>query len=66
LGLLKEVLVLTQDANMDNVDLQVWEAAEAKWVRRSIWVDQTKWAASLKGAIKQFPVMGMGHYVVPC
>jgi hypothetical protein len=65
LNSLKDVSVLAQDAAMDALDLQAREAAGAKWIRRSLWVDQTRWSTSLKAAIKQFPITGDGTLCGP-
>ena len=62
---LAEVSVLAQDAAMDTLDLQARQAAEAKWIRRSMWIDQTRWSPSLKTAVKRFPTSGDGSLCGP-
>lgn len=62
---LLDMSVLAQDAAMDSLDLQAREAAEAKFIRRSLWVEQTRWAPSLKTAIKHFPISGDGSLCGP-
>ena len=61
----QEVAVLAQDACLDMLDLQARQAAEAKWVRRSLWIDQTRWAPSIKTAVKRFPTVGDGSLCGP-
>ena len=65
LASLVDVSILAQDAAMDALDLQAREAAEAKWIRRSLWVDQTAWPRMVKGAIKRFPIVGDGSICEP-
>ena len=55
-----DISAMAQDAALDSLDLQVRKAAQAKQVRRSLWVDQTQWASSLKAAVKRFPTVGDG------
>jgi hypothetical protein len=62
---LKQVAVLAQDAALDNLDLQARQAAEAKWIRRSVWVDLTRWPASVKTAVKSFATVGDGSICGP-
>ena len=62
---LTEMSILAQDAALDNLDLQARQAAGSKWVKRSLWVDQTKWASSIKDAVKQFPTTGDGTLCGP-
>lgn len=65
LASMSEVCVLAQDATLDSLDLHARQAAEAKWVRRSLWVDQTRWAPSIKTAVKRFPTIGDGTLCGP-
>ena len=62
---LADISVLAQDAAIDSLDLQARQAAQAKWIRRSLWVDQTSWAPSLKAAVKRFPTVGDGTICGP-
>jgi hypothetical protein len=63
--LLEEVCMLSQDAALDSLDLAARITAEAKWLRRSMWVDQTSWAATLKNSVKRFPTVGDGTLCGP-
>ena len=65
LASLVDVSILAQDAAMDALDLQAREAAEAKWIRRSLWVDQTAWPGTVKAAVKRFPIVGDGSICGP-
>ena len=65
LKFLSEVSVLAQDAALDHLDLHARMAAEAKWSRRVLWVDQTRWAGTLKTSIKRFPTVGDGTLCGP-
>ena len=65
LGFLSDVSVLAQDAALDHLDLHARMAAESKWARRVLWVDQTRWANTLKTSIKRFPTVGDGTLCGP-
>ena len=62
---LADMSILAQDAALDSLDLQARQAAGSKWVKRALWVDQTKWAGSIKDAVKQFPTTGDGTICGP-
>ena len=62
---LYDVAVFAQDAAIDTLDLQARQAAEAKAVRRSMWVDLTRWAQTIKTAVKRFPTVGDGTLCGP-
>ena len=57
---LADMSILAQDAALDSLDLQARQAAGSKWIKRAMWVDQTKWAGAIRDAVKQFPTTGDG------
>lgn len=62
---LEDMSILAQDAALDSLDLQARQAAGSKWVKRSLWLDQTRWAPSIKDALKHFPTVGDGTICGP-
>ena len=57
---IQTTLILAQDAAMDQLDLQAREAAQAKWLRREVWVAPTDWFEHIKNKISALPVLGNG------
>jgi hypothetical protein len=47
-------LMMAQDCALDSLHLQLREAAVSKWLRRSLWVNQTHWSDSVKDEVRRF------------
>ena len=62
---IKDVASISQDACLDQLDLQARETAVAKGIRRSMWVQETSWHEAIKAKIQKLPTVGDGSMCGP-
>ena len=60
LKMLSNSLMLSQDATLDVLDLQVRQAHGIKSTRRHMWLNATRWDDDVRDVIKAFPIAGDG------
>ena len=60
LKMLSNALMLSQDATLDILDLQVRQAHGIKSTRRHMWLNATRWDDDVRDVIKAFPIAGDG------
>ena len=60
IGSISRMLGMAQEATLDMLDLQAREAANAKVARRSMWLQQTRWADNTKTRLRKAPITGDG------